>query len=214
MRAEEVGLLAMGSHEERHGAALPPDTDARIASYLAREVARKTGVKFIGVLRSSYELPGIDTGNHQDLDQVIGELRTALRDAKKALGLKAVVVVNGHGGNGPVSEHIPALEVELGLKIAFNSKIIELEGAHAGSEELSIGAAVGITDESKLAEHSNFKRYPEVGFVGLRETRRRYGWAEKLARDVEERGFHVDRTFGKELLDSAIADIVKDIRKL
>ncbi|HDI12537.1 MAG TPA: creatinine amidohydrolase, partial [Hadesarchaea archaeon] len=31
--SKEIGVLAIGSHEERHGAALPPDTDAKIATY-------------------------------------------------------------------------------------------------------------------------------------------------------------------------------------
>ena len=62
----KVGILALGSHEERHGAALPPDTDAKLASHVALEAAKRTGVEFLGTLYSSYELPYIDTGRHHD----------------------------------------------------------------------------------------------------------------------------------------------------
>lgn len=214
LRAEEVGVLAMGSHEERHGAALPPDTDARIASHVAQEAARRTEAKFIGILRSSYELPGIDTGRHQSLEEVLEELRAKLRDVKKTHGIKAVIIVNGHGGNNPIRECIPSLEKEIGARLIFNSTIIDLEGPHAATEELSMGAAVGITDESKLTQHTDFTHYPEVGFVGLHEARRLYKWAEQHAIEVERAGVRVDRALGEKLLARAITNVVNDVRKL
>ncbi len=214
LRAEDVGILALGSHEERHGAALPPDTDARLASHVAQEAARRAGGRFIGVLRSSYELPEIDTGRHQSLEEVVEELRTTLRKAKGALGVKAAVLVNGHGGNGPLRERLPVLEAELGMRLVFNSAITKLEGPHAATGELSMGAVIGITDESKLAEHADFAQHPEVGFVGLEKVRRKYEWAERQAREVEEEGVRVDKELGMKLLERAIAEVVNDIRVL
>jgi 2-amino-5-formylamino-6-ribosylaminopyrimidin-4(3H)-one 5'-monophosphate deformylase len=211
--ATKIGLLALGSHEERHGAALPPDTDAKIASHIALEAAKQTGARFLGVLRSSYELPGIDTGRHQTLEQVMDELRTALLSAKK-LGIDAVVLVNAHGGNEVLREHLQEVEKKIGLRLVFNSKIIELEGPHAATGELSIGAAIGITDLSKLAEHTDFKHHPEVGFVGLKEARKRYAWAEQHAKQVSGQGVRVDESLGKKLIESAISDVVDDVRKL
>jgi 2-amino-5-formylamino-6-ribosylaminopyrimidin-4(3H)-one 5'-monophosphate deformylase len=210
----KIGVLALGSHEERHGAALPPDTDAKIASYVALESARRTGVKFLGVVYSSYELPGIDTGHHHTLEELLEELRTILRQAKNALGVTAVVLVNGHGGNTPLRERLPEIEAELGMRLVFNNTIIDLEGPHAATEELSMGAAVGIADESKVTEHTDFSRYPEVGFVGLREARKRYEWAERQAREVEAEGVRVDRELGRELLERAIVDAINDVKKL
>ena len=206
-------MLALGSHEERHGAALPPDTDAKIASHVALEAARRTGVKFLGVIYRSYELPGIDTGHHHALEEVLEELRVALLQAKSALGIRAVVIVNGHGGNTPLRERLPAIEAELGVRLIFNNTIIDLEGPHAATEELSMGAAIGIADESKVAEHGNFSRYPEVGFVGLLEARKRYEWAESQAREVEAGGVRADRELGRRLLERAVMSVVNDVKK-
>jgi len=209
-----VGILALGSHDERHGAALPPDTDARLASHVAREAADRTGAKFLGVLNSSYELPEIDTGEHQSLEQVMDELRGALLYAKQALGIDKVVLVNGHGGNGLLREWIPVLEEELDMRLSFNNTIINLEGPHAGTGELSMGAAIGIADGSKLAEHADFKKYPEVAFIGMREARRRYQWAEQQAQEVERMGLRMDRYLGEKLLECAIMDVVNDVREI
>jgi 2-amino-5-formylamino-6-ribosylaminopyrimidin-4(3H)-one 5'-monophosphate deformylase len=206
-----IGVLALGSHEEKHGAALPPDTDAKIASHVALEAAKRTGGKFLGVLYRSHELPGIETGSHHTIEELTEELRATLLQAKRILGLAAVVLVNGHGGNIPLRGRLPSLESELGLCLVFNNTIIDLEGPHAGTEELSMGAAIGIADESKVAEHGDFSRYPEVGFVGLRDARERYEWAERHAREVEARGVHVDTRLGRELLEKAVEGAVKDI---
>ena len=212
--ATKIGLLALGSHEERHGAALPPDTDAKIASHIALDAAKRTGARFLGVLYSSYELSDIDTGRHQTLAQLINELRATLLAAKKTLDIGAVVLVNAHGGNEVLREHLQELEKEVGLRLIFNSKIIELEGPHAATGELSIGAAIGIADPSKLAEHCDFKRHPEVGFVGLKAARNRYTWAEQHAKQVSEQGVRVDESLGKKLIERAISDAVNEVRKL
>lgn len=214
MDSSEVGLLALGSHEERHGAALPPDTDAKLASHVASEAAKRTGTRFIGAIHSSYELPGIDTGRHQSLEQVLDELRKALLNAKRGFGISAAVLVNGHGGNKPLRERLPALEKELGMPIVFNNTLIELEGPHAATGELSMGAVTGIADASKIAEHADFERHPEVGFVGFKEVRKRYAWAEPQAREVEKVGLRIDKFLGEKLLECATVDVVNDVREL
>jgi 2-amino-5-formylamino-6-ribosylaminopyrimidin-4(3H)-one 5'-monophosphate deformylase len=210
----KVGILALGSHEERHGAALPPDTDAKIASHVALEAAKRTGAKFLGILYRSYELPGIDTGRHHTIEELLEELRAALLHAKNTFGITAAVLVNGHGGNIPLRERLQALGSELRMRLVFNNTIIDLEGPHAATEELSIGAAIGIADESKVAEHVDFSRYPEVGFVGLREARGRYEWAERQARAVEAGGVRADPELGRKLLERAIVSVVSDVNIL
>ncbi|MCD6248148.1 MAG: 2-amino-5-formylamino-6-ribosylaminopyrimidin-4(3H)-one 5'-monophosphate deformylase [Hadesarchaea archaeon] len=208
-----VGVLALGSHNERHGAALPLDTDARIAEHIAREASRRTGARFLGVLKSSYELPWIDTGEHQSLEELVDEVIRVLKKAKKK-GMEAVVLVNAHGGNQKLQEKLDVIQRETGILVKFNGTIIELEGPHAGTGELSIGAAIGIADESKLKEHADFSRHPEVGFVGFHEARKRYPWAEKHAREVLEQGVRIDKSLGAKLLEQAIAKVCKDIEKI
>ena len=46
----KIGILALGSHLENHGPALPIDTDAKIASYIAFKAALESGAKFLGVI--------------------------------------------------------------------------------------------------------------------------------------------------------------------
>jgi 2-amino-5-formylamino-6-ribosylaminopyrimidin-4(3H)-one 5'-monophosphate deformylase len=159
-------------------------------------------------------LPGINTGRHQTIERIIDELKTALLKAKETLNIEAVVLVNAHGGNEPLKRRLSELEGHVGLRIVFNDKIVELEGPHAATGELSIGAAIGIADVSRLKEHVDFNRHPEVGFVGLKEARKRYSWAEQHAQEVSERGVQVDLRLGRKLLQLAISDVVKNIGEL
>ncbi|KXB05115.1 hypothetical protein AKJ48_00165 [candidate division MSBL1 archaeon SCGC-AAA261O19] len=209
----KVGILALGSHHERHGAALPLDTDAQIAEHIAREAAKRASAEFFGVLKSSYELPEINTGEHQSLEELEGEVREAVQEAKDE-GFDAIVLVNAHGGNEKLSERLNAIEENLGMKIIFNTIICKLEGPHAGTGELSIGSVIGITDESKLEEHTNVGKHPEVGFAGLQEVREKYLWAEKHAREIEEFGVKIDKFLGEKILQCAIVDVINDVREL
>ena len=214
MDSRKVGILALGSHEEKHGAALPLDTDAKLASHVALEATKRSGAKFLGVLYASYELPGIDTGRHQPLEQLVDELISTLRAAKGTLEIEGAILVNGHGGNEPLRDHVRAIEQELGMRLFFNNVIVDLEGPHAATGELSMGMAVGITDTSKLAEHVDFIRYPEVGFVGLTEAQERYPWAKQHARDLGKVGIRAEKFLGDELLKCAIGDVVNNIYEL
>jgi 2-amino-5-formylamino-6-ribosylaminopyrimidin-4(3H)-one 5'-monophosphate deformylase len=214
MLSTKVGVMALGSHREKHGAALPPDTDAKLASHVAEEAAKMSGAKFIGILYSSYELPGIDTGVHQPMDEVIEELTTALSNAKRMLGITGAVLVNGHGGNNPLMEKIPELEKKIGLRIFFNNTLVDMEGAHAATGELSMGLMLGITKLSKLMEHNDFVQYPEVGFVGLAEARKKYPWADELAKLVMRFGIRVSPYLGMKLLECTIIDVINSIREM
>ncbi len=214
MKPEDIGVMAIGSHEERHGAALPLDTDSKLASHVAQEAAKISGAKFIGVLYSSYELPGIDTGVHQPMETVLEEITTALSNAKRMLGIKAVVLVNGHGGNIPIREKIPDIEKKIGIRIVLNNTLVEIEGPHAATGELSMGATLGIVDLSKLTEHSDFTQYPEVGFVGMTEVRRKYPWADNRANEVTRLGIRTSHYLGGKLLECAINDVINTINEI
>lgn len=209
----KVGILALGSHSERHGAALPKDTDARIGEYIAREAVERSSAEFLGVLRSSYELPEINTGEHQSLDELEEELRKTLERAK-ASGFQGVVLANAHGGNEKLSERLSEIEADIKLKIILNTTICKLEGPHAGTGELSVGKIIGITDDSKLEEHANLEKYPEVGFAGLQKVREKYSWAENHAKEIREFGVKINEFLGGVILQCTIVDVVNDVRKL
>ncbi|MBU4535075.1 MAG: 2-amino-5-formylamino-6-ribosylaminopyrimidin-4(3H)-one 5'-monophosphate deformylase [Euryarchaeota archaeon] len=214
-QVHQIGILALGSHLENHGPALPIDTDAKIASYIALEASLLTGAKFLGVLYAATEFPYIPHGIHVEVKELVNHrLKPTLKSAKKCLNLKQVVLVNGHGGNVPICNFIKELEEELDLEIVFNNRMVEIEGPHAGSGELSIGTVLGITSTRKLKDSCNLNDYPEVGMCGFKEARQKDAGIDEGARVVEKEGTYVDPILGQSLLDKAIKDIMKDVKKL
>lgn len=211
-KVHKVGILALGSHLENHGAALPIDTDSKIAAHLAFQAALRTGAKYLGILYAATEYNYVKHGKHQPPKELVQKrLKPTLHSAKNCLDLEMVVLVNGHGGNVPIKNYLNMLEEELNLKILFNNKIVEIEGPHAGTGELSMGAVLGILDGDKLEEHCKFDEYPEVGMVGLKEARQKSEGIDAGAREVLNVGVCVDEEFGEYLLETAIEDVVKDI---
>jgi 2-amino-5-formylamino-6-ribosylaminopyrimidin-4(3H)-one 5'-monophosphate deformylase len=211
----KIGILAVGSHLENHGAALPIDTDSKIASYLAFEASIRTGAKFLGILYGATEYEYVKHGIHLTPQALVEkELIPTLRKAKNNLNLEAAVLVNGHGGNVPIQDYLDDVRGKLNLEIIFNNRIVEIEGPHAGTGELSMGMALGMADESCLAEHCNFEEYPEVGMVGLDQARQANEGIDRGACEVQEQGIDVNRELGESLLETAILDIVKDVKSL
>ena len=208
----KIGVLALGSHLENHGAALPIDTDSKIAAYLSLQVDLRTGDKFLGILYAATEYDYVKHGKHMDVQEMVEKrLKPTLQAARKCLKLDKIVLVNGHGGNVSVKDYIPQLEKELGLKILFNNKVVEIEGPHAGTGELSMGAVLGIVDLERLDEHCNFEKYPEVGMVGFKEARNASEGIDNGARELLNKGVCVDLELGEYLLETAIEDIIEDI---
>jgi len=211
-KVHKVGILALGSHLENHGAALPIDTDSKIAAHLAFQAAVRTGAKYLGILYAATEYSYVKHGKHLTPDDlVLKRLKPTLHAAKNSLNIQMVVLVNGHGGNVLIKNYLKRLEKELNLKILFNNKIVEIEGPHAGTGELSMGAVLGILDEEKLEEHCKFNEYPEVGMVGLKEAREESEGIDAGAREVLNIGICVDEEYGEYLLETAIEDVVKDV---
>jgi creatinine amidohydrolase/Fe(II)-dependent formamide hydrolase-like protein len=100
----DIALLPVGATEQ-HGRHLPLDTDAHDAEYLAREVAKacKTPRPIV--------LPLIPYGvsyHHEDFRGTLSvspsTLASVVHDVGMGAarnGIKKLVVINGHGGNGP-----------------------------------------------------------------------------------------------------------------
>jgi 2-amino-5-formylamino-6-ribosylaminopyrimidin-4(3H)-one 5'-monophosphate deformylase len=210
-----VGILAIGSNLENHGAALPIDTDSKIAAYIGLQASLITGAKFLGILYAATEYPYIDHGIHLKPKILVEkELIPTLKSAKKNLNLDTVVLVNGHGGNLPIKDYLEDIQEETGLKIVFNNKIVEIEGPHAGTGEISIGALLGFLDVSKIDEHCDFDKYPEVGMVGLKKARDTDEEIDKGAREIEQLGVCVDMNLGESLLEDAIVEVIRDVKEI
>jgi len=200
----QIGIIALGSHRENHGTALPIDTDSKIAANVALNVATKTGATFLGIFYGATEYDFVKHGIHLKKDDLINnQIIPQLINAKELLGISKVIIVNGHGGNNLIINEIDKISEKTGLKIIFNNSIIEKEGPHACTGELSMGKVLGFLDESRIKEHGNFIKNPEVGMVGLKLARENEPIIDREAKFIEENGFKIDEKFGKQLLDNA-----------
>ncbi len=211
----KIGVLALGSHLENHGAALPIDTDSKIAAFIALQASLRTGAVFLGILYAATEHSYVKHGVHlEPLEMVEKHLKPTLRTAKKYLELEKVILINGHGGNLPIKKYLPYVEEELGLHILFNNRVVEIEGPHAGTGELSMGGFLGILDHKRLEEHVDVKRYPEFCMIGLEEARNADCGIDSGAKEAEGKDIQVDSELGKSLLEDAIRAAVEDIKLL
>ena len=210
----KIGIIALGSHLENHGPALPIDTDAKIASYVAFNSSLLSGAKFLGVIYPSYELDEIDHGEHNTLEELTVNIRDILNEAKKYLHIEKVIIVNGQGGNTPVIENLEYIENQTGLDIIFNNKLIETEGPHGGSGELSMGKILNILDDNQVKNQGNLELYSEIGLYAFKEARQNDPGIDAGAKDVEENGVYLDEDYGKELLSLAINSVLLDTEKL
>ena len=210
----KIGIIALGSHLENHGPALPIDTDAKIGAHIAFQAALQTGAKFLGIIIPAYELDTIDHGVHVSLDTLKENVINTLNSAKKFLDIEKVVIVNAHGGNIPLVSELWDIEDKTGLIIAFNNKVISSEGPHGGSGELSMAKVLGILNEDEIANQANIDEYEEVGLYGFKQARQDDPNIEAGARDIEENGVYVDEDYGKRLFNLSINTVIFDVEKL
>ena len=210
----KIGIIALGSHLENHGPALPIDTDAKIAAHIAFRSSLETGAKFLGIIFPAYELDTIDHGVHVSLDVLKENVINTLNSAKEFLNIEKVVIVNAHGGNIPLVTELWDIEDKTDLAIVFNNKVISSEGPHGGSGELSMAKVLGIIDESKVENQANVREYEEVGLYGFKQAREDDPSIEEGAIDVEENGVYVDEEYGERLFTLAINSVILDVEKL
>ena len=210
----KIGIIALGSHLENHGPALPIDTDAKIAAHIAFQSSLQTGAKFLGIIFPAYELDEIDHGIHVSLDELKENVIETLNSAKKFLNIEKVVIVNAHGGNIPLVTELWDIENKTGLSITFNNKVISSEGPHGGSGELSMAKVLGIINEDEVVNQANVDEYEEVGLHGFKKARENDPNIEEGAKDVEENGVYVDEVYGERLFNLAINTVILDVEKL
>ncbi len=210
----KIGIIALGSHLENHGPALPIDTDAKIGAHIAFQSSLKTGAKFLGIIFPAYELDTIDHGVHVSLDTLKENVITTLNSAKKFLDIEKVVIVNAHGGNIPLMAELWDIEDETDMAIIFNNKVISSEGPHGGSGELSMAKVLGIINDDEVINQANVDEYEEVGLYGFKQARKDDPNIEEGTRDVEENGVYVDEEYGERLFNLAINSVILDVEKL
>ena len=213
-QVHKIGIIALGSHLENHGPALPIDTDAKIGAHIAFQASLISGAKFLGIIFPAYELDTIDHGVHVSLDVLKENVIDTLNSAKKFLDIEKVVIVNAHGGNIPLVTELWDIEDKTGLSITFNNKVISSEGPHGGSGELSMAKVLGIVNENELENQANVHEYEEVGLYGFTQARKDDPNIEEGAIDVEENGVYIDEDYGHRLFNLAINAVLFDIEKL
>ena len=210
----KIGIIALGSHLENHGPALPIDTDAKIGAHIAFQASLETGAKFLGIIFPAYELDEIDHGIHVSLDELKENVINTLNSAKKYLNIEKVVIVNAHGGNIPLMAELWEIEDKTDLAIVFNNKVISSEGPHGGSGELSMAKDLGMINENEIENQANVNEYEEIGLYGFKKARENDPNIEEGARDIEENGVYVDEDYGKRLFNLAINSVLLDVEKL
>lgn len=210
----KVGIIALGSHLENHGPALPIDTDAKIGAHIAFQSSLLTGAKFLGIIFPAYELDTIDHGVHVSLETLKENVISTLNQAKKFLDIEKVVIVNAHGGNIPLMAELWDIEDQTGLSITFNNKVISSEGPHGGSGELSMAKVLGIVNDEEVVNQADVTKYEEVGLHGFKQAREDDPNIEEGAIDVEENGVYVDEDYGNRLFSLAINSVIFDVEKL
>ena len=213
-RVHKIGIIALGSHLENHGPALPIDTDAKIAANIAFKASLETGAKFLGIIFPAYELDTIDHGVHVSLDVLKENVINTLNSAKKFLDIEKVVIVNAHGGNIPLVQELWEIELDTDLIIVFNNKVVSTEGPHAGSGELSMAKVLGIVNEDELENQANVHEYEEVGLYGFKQARRDDYKIEEGAMEVVKGGVYIDEEYGERLFNLAINSVIFDVEKL
>lgn len=209
-----IGIIALGSHLENHGPALPIDTDAKIAAYIALEASLKCGAKFLGIIYPAHELDEINHGKHVSLEELKNNIIDTLNTARKYLGIEKVIIVNAHGGNIPIATELADIEDATGLIVILNNKMIDSEGPHGGTGELSMAKVLGIINENEVPNQTDLEKYEEVGLYGFNEARKNDPNIELGALDVEENGVYVDEVYGKQLFELAINSVIFDTEKL
>lgn len=210
----KIGIIALGSHLENHGPALPIDTDAKIGAHIAFQSALQSGAKFLGIMYPAHELDTIDHGVHVSLETLKEEVVKTLINAKKFLDVEKVIIVNSHGGNIPLMHELWDIEDRTDMYVVFNNKVISSEGPHGGSGELSMAKVLGIVNEEELKNQSDVNKYEEIGLYGFKQARHDDPNIEAGARDVEENGVYIDEEYGKRLFDLAISSVLLDVEKL
>jgi 2-amino-5-formylamino-6-ribosylaminopyrimidin-4(3H)-one 5'-monophosphate deformylase len=209
----KIGIIALGSHLENHGPALPIDTDAKIACHIAFQASLISGAKFLGVIYPAHEIAEIDHGVHISLEELSDNIIKTLNSAKKYLDVDKIIIVNAHGGNLPIFQCLYKIEEETGLIVQLNNKIIETEGPHGGSGELSMAKVLGILDEEEVENQTDLEKYGEVGLYQFHDARAKDPGIEKGAREIEEEGVYVDLDYGNQLFNLAINSVLFDIEK-
>ena len=210
----KIGIIALGSHLENHGPALPIDTDAKIGAHIAFQSALQSGAKFLGIMYPAHELDTIDHGVHVSLETLKEEVVKTLINAKKFLDVKKVIIVNSHGGNIPLMHELWDIEDRTDMYVVFNNKVISSEGPHGGSGELSMAKVLGVVNEEELKNQADVNKYEEIGLYGFKQARHDDPNIEAGARDVEENGVYIDEEYGKRLFDLAISSVLLDVEKL
>ena len=210
----KIGIIALGSHLENHGPALPIDTDAKIGAHIAFQSALQSGAKFLGIMYPAHELDTIDHGVHVSLETLKEEVVKTLINAKKFLDVEKVIIVNSHGGNIPLMHELWDIEDRTDMYVVFNNKVISSEGPHGGSGELSMAKVLGIVNEEELKNQSDVNKYEEIGLYGFKQARHDDPNIEAGARDVEENGVYIDEEYGERLFTLAINSVLFDVEKL
>jgi len=229
----DVALLPVGAIEQ-HGPHLPLDTDAFDAEFLARRVAEATSEP------RPLVLPLVAYGVSYLHDDFSGTLSVSPETQVRLIheigmcaarwGITKLVIINGHGGNGPAL-HLAAQMINRDANIftcvdsgeTSDAEIAELietpNDVHAGEIETSTTLAVR-PELVKLSEaprtvprfssrYLDFSSRSSVGWYGRTAKISRSGVMGDATRATREKGQRI-----WELMIQRLVELVEDLKRL
>ena len=208
-------VVPVGSCEQ-HGPHLPLDTDLRIAAELSeRLVAARTDAVVapaitIGASGEHESFPGTLSIGTPALEAVIVELgRSALPPptSSRPRPFRAVLCVNGHGGNIEALERAAALLVAEGRDVAVWHPRVPGGDSHAGRTETSMMLHLdpGVVRVDRL-EPGSTARWREIGATVMDA-----GLAAVSANGILGDPTLATEAEGRAVFDALVADLAADV---
>lgn len=240
----DVAIASMGNAAEGHSSALARDIDDRTGFHVAARVANLSGARYVGhVPFATDRLGGLARvwspaclPVEACVTRTIAYLRFVLDHVERP---RILWLVSGHGGNGALVPHLPAIARALGLDAVHYALALRVPPAlphldlqHAGTLEHGVARALGpgcfdadahgrlnarlaadlegtLKDEPALGGMAGYYLYGDERFDAIRA---RYpGVKAAVAAIVETREIGADAGDGAIVLETTAASIAEDV---
>lgn len=240
----DVAIASMGNAAEGHSSALARDIDDRTGFHVAARVANLSGARYLGhVPYATDRLGGLArvwSPTCLPVDECVARTTEYLRFLLAHVERPRILwLLSGHGGNGALVPHLPALAAALGLDAVHYALALRvpaerphLDLQHAGTLEHGVARALGpgcfdedaharlearlaadleatLKDEPALGGMAGYYLYGDARFDAIRD---RYpGVKAAVAAIVATRAIGADAADGALVLETTAASIARDV---
>jgi len=163
IKKKPIAIIPVGSIEQ-HGPHLPISTDSDIISYIADNIAQKTGFLLLPTIQCGVSFEHHPFFNLSVSPDILQRYITAMCLSLAQNKVKAVIILNGHHGNQKALKEVSGqvAKIKPGFKVQVYSywHFIERRFDHAGFVETSIMRAISNKVEmSKAAKGFDEEQY-------------------------------------------------------